>query len=92
MQADRRNTRRACRRTRNADGRTRYYALGGLEEHAYWCQGMDEVLDLLVKDPMMEAVARTCVRYRQKKLGRQLLHALAILDSERVRKAIENIG
>ncbi len=92
MQADRRHTRRARDRLRNADGRTKYYPLWGVADDASWCQDTKEVYELLVKNPTQEAVARTCVRYREKPLSRKLQDALAMLDADAASSAIANIG
>lgn len=92
MQADRRHTRRARDRLRNADGRTKYHPLWGVEEDAFWCQGTSEVYAMLVKKPALEAIARTCVRYREKALGRNLRGALAMLDADSASSAIASIG
>ncbi len=92
MQADRRHTRRARDRLRNSDGRTKYQPLWGVEEDAFWCQGASEVHAILVKKPALEAIARTCVRYREKALGRNLRGALAMLDADSASGAIASIG
>jgi hypothetical protein len=91
MQADRRHTRRARSRLRYADGRTRYKPFWALDENAFWCQGETEAYDFLAKNPMMEAIARTCVQYQKQKLSKNLRDALAMLDADRARSAIANI-